>query len=402
MEKRRVLITGVGIICAIGNNYEQFFAALEEGMSGVGRITAFDPTGLSGENGCEVKHFDPAKHFPAEESRRMDRSCHLSLVAVREAIESSGLDLSRLDKKRCGVSAGSTIGGMISGFEYYRRLKKGKISPGLLLDQPLYSVGSRICAKYGFFGPNITISTACSSANIALGYAYDLIRSGEMDIMAAGGFDPMAEITCSGFGVLRNISPDISRPFDKNRKGLVLGEGAAYLLLEAEDHVRQRGGKAYGEFLGYGLSSDAYHMTAPDILGKGAARSMQQAIENSRIDREDIDYINAHGTGTKLNDQMESTAIKKVFGKRAYDIPVSSIKAMVGHTLGASGAVEAIAMIAAMHGGFIPPTINYETPDPRCDLDYTPNRSRKRTIRIALSNNFGFGGNNCSIIIRKV
>ena len=255
--------------------------------------------------------------------------------------------------------------------------------------------------EYGIHGPNIAISTACSASNVAMGYAYDLIRNGIADVMIVGGFESITEMTCAGFGVLRNLSPDTCRPFDRNRKGLVLGEGAAVVILENSEHCMRRSGRIYAEFVGYGMSSDAYHMTAPDITGKGPALAMKKAIENSGISVQDIDYINAHGTGTLYNDLIETASIKRVFGQRAYGIPISSTKSMHGHTLGAAGAIEAITIIATLKDSFIPPTINYETPDAKCDLDYVPNKSRDKSVNTILSNGFGFGGNNCSIVIRR-
>lgn len=403
MKKKRVFITGVGVICSIGKNFNDFTFALKNGLSGADKITAFDTEGLRGIYGCEVRGFNPREYFSKRDLRRMDRASQLCLVAVNEAMHSSGLDVSGLNKERCGVSFGSTVGGMRSGTEYYRRLKKDKrVYASLLLDSPLYSAGTRVCIEYGLLGPNIVISTACSSANVAIGYAYDLIQNGVVDVMIAGGFDAMSDIPSSGFGVLRNISPDICRPFDKDRNGLILGEGAGCIILEDAEHCIKRGGKIYGEFMGYGMSCDAYHMTAPDITGKGPAQAMQKAIENSGIGPDDIDYINAHGTGTFHNDLIETTAIKRVFGQRAYRLPVSSTKSMYGHTLGAAGAIEGVTVIAAILYHFIPPTINYETPDPKCDLDYVPNKSKDIIVNTVLSNNFGFGGNNCSIIIKRV
>jgi beta-ketoacyl-acyl-carrier-protein synthase II len=399
--KQRVFITGMGVICSIGNDFKELVYSLKEGKSGRNELTAFDTEGLRSIYGCEIKDFNPSDHFSAKDLQRMDRASQLCLVAVREAVTMSKLDISGLNKEKCAVSFGSTLGGMISGMEYYRQLKKNKIDASRLLDYPLYSAGTRVCIEYGFLGPNIVMSTACSSSNVAIGYAYDLIQNGIADIVIAGGFDTMAEITCSGFGVLRNVSPDICRPFDKKRNGLILGEGAACLVLENSEHCLKREGKIYAELMGCGMSSDAYHLTAPDITGRGPALCMQKALEHSGVDVDSVDYINAHGTGTTHNDKAETLAIKKIFGKRAYDIPVSSTKSMHGHTLGAAGAVEAVVALAAIQHNFIPPTINYKTPDPKCDLDYVAIISRNQTINTVLSNGFGFGGNNCSIVIRR-
>lgn len=401
--KRRIFITGVGVISAIGHNYKAFSTALQNGLSGIDVITSFDTQDMGTIKGGEIKGFNPMNYFSKKELKRVDRASQLCLVAVEEAVNASGLTVSTLNQERCGVSFGTLLGSIGSGAQYYKQLKEShRAYASRLLDFPLYSAGTRVCIKYGFLGPNLAISTACSASNVAIGYAYDLIKSGIVDVMIVGGFDAMSEMACGGFGVLRNLSHDVCRPFDKNRKGLVLGEGSACLVLEESHHCERRSGKVYAELLGYGMSNDAYHMTAPDITGKGPAQAMRTAINNSGIRVEDIHYINAHGTGTFYNDLVETVAIKKVFGERAYKIPISSTKSMHGHTLGATGAIEAVASVAVIQNHFIPPTINYETPDPKCDLNYVPNQSREGTIDIVLSNGFGFGGNNCSIIIKRV
>jgi len=400
--RQRVFITGVGAICSVGNNFDDIKSALKQGFSGTRKITAFDTEDMGSVNGCEVKNFNPFDYFSKKDLKRMDRASQLCLVAAREAISSSDLNMQMINGTRCGVSLGTLLGGIISGSKYYKKqTQENCIYASQLLDFPLYSAGSRVCTEYGIRGPNIVISTACSASNVAIGYAYDLIQNGIVDIMIVGGFESMSEMTCAGFGVLRNLSPDICQPFDKNRKGIVLGEGAAIMILESEEHFIRRSGRVYAEFMGYGMSSDAYHMTAPDITGKGPAMAMKKAIENSRIGTGDIDYINAHGTGTHYNDLIETSSIKRVFGEQAYKIPISSTKSMHGHTLGAAGAIEAITSIAAIKGFFIPPTINYEMPDTKCDLDYVPNQSRDKSVNMILSNGFGFGGNNCSIVIRR-
>lgn len=398
MYNRKVYITGVGTISSIGNDFKEFKESLATGQSGVSEISLFDVTGSQFKKGCEIKNLNTSTFFEKRALKRMDRASQIALIATREA-DSGNLDWSGVDPVKCGVAIGTTLGGMISGLSYYRLLQKGIVAAGRLMDQPMYAVSSRICAAYELKGPNFTVSTACSSSNIALGYAYDLVRTGQADVMLAGGVDSFAEITYSGFGVLRNISHDTIRPFDRYRDGLILGEGAAIMVLASASHCC---GRPLAEFLGYGLSSDAYHMTAPDILGRGAAAAMACALRNSGITPDKIDYINAHGTGTRHNDQMETLAIKKVFGDKAYEIPVSSTKSMCGHTLGAAGAIEAAAVIAAIQEGFAPPTISYTTPDPKCDLNYVPNQAIQCEINTAISNNFGFGGNNCSIVLGKV
>jgi len=403
MMKKSVVISGMGIISPIGNNIEEFCQNLKKGVSGIDKITAFDTTGLRTKYGGEIKGFEPNFHFTPKDLKRMDRASQITLVATKEAVKKSGIDFAKEEGIKCGVSLGTTLGGMIFGSRYYRDLYVNKKPyASRLLDYPLYSVGTRICIEYGVLGPNLAISTACSSSNIAVGCGVDLIRYGNMDVMIVGGFDTMAELTCAGFGVMRNTSPDkYCRPFDKNRKGLLLGEGAGILILEELEHCKRRGGKIIGEILGYGMSSDAYHMTAPEVTGKGPSLAISKALEDSKISEKEIDYINAHGTGTIHNDLIETRAIKRIFGEDAYKIPISSTKSMIGHTLGASGVIELITSLLSINEGFIPPTINYETKDPNCDLDYVPNIAKEQEINCVLSNNFGFGGNNCSVIVRK-
>lgn len=402
MTSRRVIISGMGVLTPTANNTPDFTDALREGRSGIQRLQSFDVGDSPYPNGGELKAFDPGETLTRLEMKRLDRASLMVLVATQEALKMSQLDIDMVDLNRVGICLGTTLGGMVSAGQYYRVLKnKHKHYSSKLLDYPLHSAGSHVSVKYGITGPNIAISTACSSGNVAIGYGSEFIRSGASDIMIVGGFDPMSEFTWSGFGSLRNVSPDVCRPFDKNRKGLLLGEGAGILILENLDHCQQRGGHVLAEFLGYGMSSDAYHMTAPDIAGRGSAQAMIQAIHVGGLQPTDIDYVSAHGTGTHYNDLIETRAIKKALGDHAFNIPVSSIKSMIGHTLGACGAIEAIASILSINHGFIPPTINYETPDPQCDLDYVPNKARQCNINNVLSNNLGFGGNNCSIVISK-
>ncbi|MBA3006094.1 MAG: beta-ketoacyl-[acyl-carrier-protein] synthase family protein [Proteobacteria bacterium] len=400
MINERVFVTGIGVLSAIGSDLRSFSAALQEGRSGASVITAFDTETVAGRLGCEVHDFIPAKHFELNALRRMDRCSQLAMVAARQAVTAAALDVERLNPNRVGVSLGTTLGGMVNATRYYERLAHtDRTYASLLYDYPLYSAGARIVGEYGFSGPNLAFSTACSSANIAIGHAADLIRYGRQDIMLAGGVDTMSKITVAGFNALRNVTKDAIRPFDKNRNGLVLGEGVAILCLESESGMRRRGAQPLAEILGYGMSTDAYHMTAPDPTGRGPALAMIRALKRTGLVLEDIGYINAHGTGTRHNDEMETRAIKKVFGTLVDRIPVSSTKSMHGHVLGATGAIEAVSVIAGMLDRFVPPTINYVTPDPRCDLDYVPNQARSHAFKAALSNNFGFGGNNCTLAI---
>jgi len=396
----QIWITGVGIVSASGNDLESFARALRSGEDAAQPITAFNTSEVRGRMGCEARHFCPEEHFSRRELRRMDRGSTLLVAAARAAMDMAKLRIGDYNPERAAVSLGTTLGGMIEATNYYGHLNNtGKAYVTQLIDYPLYAAGARVCNEYGLLGANIAFSTACSSANIAIGVGADMIRLGEADLVLVGGFDTMAKMTVAGFNVLRNVSSERCRPFDKNRQGLVLGEGAGVLVLESEAHARRRNAIPLARFLGYGMSSDAYHMTAPDVTGKGPSRAIAAAISDAGIATQDINYINAHGTGTTHNDAAETKAIKRVLGEHAANVAVSSTKSMHGHTLGAAGAIEAIAIIAGMQGGFFPPTVNYQQPDPNCDLDYVPNQARDGHISVALSNNFGFGGNNCSILL---
>jgi len=400
--KRRVVVTGIGVITPIGNNIESYCEGLKKSKCGIDKISTFDVEKWKYKHAAEIKHFEPYLFFSKKELRRMDKASQISLVAAEEAITNSKIDFSVVNRYKVGVCLGTTLGGTLLAQKYYKKLlHTSKHYVSLNLDYPLYSVGTRISVKYKLFGPNIVVSTACSSSNVAMSCAYNMIRLGQTDIMITGGFDTVTELTCAGFGVLRNVAKEVCRPFDKNRDGLILGEAAGILLFEELQHAKERKAHIFAEILGFGLSSDAYHLTAPDVSGNGPAKAIKMAIENSELDVSQIDYVNAHGTGTQYNDLVETRAIKKVFKDHAYKIPVSSTKSMIGHTLGACGAVELIATILAINNNFVPPTINYSTPDPECDLDYVPNFAREKEIKIALSNTFGFGGNNCSIVVSK-
>lgn len=401
-NKRKVVVTGMGVLTPLGNNKNDFWKGLESGTSGIFPINSFDTGRFKHHLGGEIKDFEPRTYFEKRELQRMDPASQMALAALQEAVDDAHLDFPFEKGEKCGVILGTTLGGMISGEKYYRQYKRGRYFPSLLLDFPPYSVNDRIAVKYNIRGPNMVISTACAAGTHSLGFASDLIKFGKADIIIAGGYDTMAQLTFTGFGILSVLSKDKIRPFDKNRNGTILGEGAGILILEEYEHAVQREARIYCEIAGHGMSSDAFHMTAPDKEGMGAARAIKQALSESGISPGDIDYINAHGTGTKHNDLAETLAIKKVFCEHAYKIPVSSIKSMIGHTLGAAGSIEAVATILSMKKNFIPPTINYETPDPSCDLDFVPNNGRKKEISYALSNSFGFGGNNGSLLIKKI
>ncbi|MEW6605976.1 MAG: beta-ketoacyl-[acyl-carrier-protein] synthase family protein [bacterium] len=400
---KRVVVAGIGVLSPIGNDKEEYWEGLRSGKSGIETITLFDTRNYKFKRGGEIKDFNPTKYFTRKGLRRLDRASQMVLIATQEAIDDAQINFNQMEKNNCGVVLGTTLGGMVSGEKYYRHLKKrqDRVYASLLLDFPMYSATDHISIRYKCSGSILTISTACSASNQAIGCAFDLIRKGEDTIIITGGFDPLSELTFAGFGILRIMSLDKIRPFDKNRTGLILGEGVGILILEELEHALNRKAKIYAEIIGYGATTDAYHMTAPHPQGEGAANAMQKALDDANIKPDDVDYINAHGTGTLFNDLSETMAIKKIMGEGAYKIPISSTKSMIGHTLGAAGALEAIATILAMQKGIIPPTINYETPDPKCDLNYVPNYSIQKNIRIALSNSFGFGGNNATIVFKK-
>lgn len=399
MEKK-VVITGTGVINAISSNVSTFCDSLKKGRVGFGPISSFDVMNSPFKYGAEIVKFNPKDFFDSGDIKRLDRASQLSLVAAMEAVDQSGCFSNNSDPFRSGVLIGTTLGGMLSGQEFYRSFTKfNKRLPRKLIEYPLYRAGLQIAKKYNLCGPNIVVSTACSSGSMAISYGYDMIKSGLADLMIVGGVETFTELSWAGFSSLRIVSKTMCRPFDKRRDGLLLGEGAGILILESLQHALLRNARILGEVKGYCATSDAFHMTAPHKTGEGAIRSIMGALTQSGLTIDDIDYINAHGTGTPINDAMECSALEGVFKERVEQIPVSSTKSMIGHTLGAAGAIEMIACILAIRESFIPPTANFGLPDPKCRVDCVPNVSRGKKIRYALSNSFGFGGNNCSIIV---
>jgi len=410
--ERKVVVTGCGVISPVGNNKKEFWDALLAGKSGADRLRAFDPSLFTSTIAAEVKNFDPANYFSSKEARHRDRFVQFGIVVAREAIADSGLDLNAIDLNRAGVLVGSGIGGLATFEEQHSiYLEKGpsRISPFMIPMLIVNMAAGEISIAIGFKGPNLCVATACASGNHALGEALKIIQRGNADIMLAGGAEGC--ITPMGFGGFcackalsrRNHDPQgASRPFDKERDGFVIGEGAGILLLEEYEHAKKRGARIYCELAGYGMSGDAYHITAPDPTGDGAMRCMENALADAEVNGDEIDYINAHGTSTPLNDKVETFAIKEVFGAHAKKLMVSSTKSVTGHLLGAAGGVEAIACALALKEGIIPPTINYQYPDPECDLDYVPNTARKKAITVAISNSLGFGGHNATIVLRKI
>jgi 3-oxoacyl-[acyl-carrier-protein] synthase II len=414
MSKRRVVITGLGCVTALAETVDELFTALCEGKSGVSRIESFDTSAYPVRFGGEVKDFDVTQYMDQRESKRMDRFTQFALAAASQAISDSGLDLAKEDVSRVGVVVGTGIGG-ISEIEqqHIRLLKKGpgKVSPFCVPRLMANAASGTIAISYGLRGPNYCVLSACASGNHAIGEAFSNIVYGRSDVMITGGAEAaLTPVGLASFCAARSLSvrnddpPAASRPFDKDRDGFVLSEGAGILMLEEEAHAKKRGARIYAELLGYSATDDGYHITAPLPDGNGAAAAMKLALADAGLSTEKIDYINAHGTGTELNDIAESSAIKHVFGEHAYHISVSSTKSCLGHLLGASGAVELIVCVKAINESTIPPTINLEDQDERCDLkmDYVPLQAREAKINVALSNSFGFGGHNACLVVGKV
>ena len=414
MNKRRVVITGLGCITALAESVEELFAALCEGKSGISAIESFDVSEYPVRFGGEVKSFDATKYIDQRESKRMDRFTQFAVAAASQAVNDSGLDFSKEDAFRAGVIVGTGIGGIKEIEEQHMKLlKKGprKVSPFCIPKLMGNAAGSNIAIRYGLQGPNICVVSACASASHAIGEAFCSIIAGRSDIMITGGSEAaLTPIGLASFCSLRSLSTrnddpqTASRPFDRDRAGFVLSEGAGIVILEEESHAKKRGANIYAELLGYSATDDACHITAPPPNGEGAAKAMELAVIDAGVEKEKVDYINAHGTGTELNDIAESAAIKTVFGDYAYKLPVSSTKSSLGHLLGASGAVELIVCIKAINESVIPPTINLDNQDERCDLrmDYVPRQARQAKVNIALSNSLGFGGHNACLVVGKV
>lgn len=401
--KKRIVITGLGTLNAMANNVPDFASALRGGSCGIGAIDLFDTEGFRSRTGGQIKNFIARNFIPRNFSiKRMSRADMLSFAATLEALRDAALYPPPEElKEKIGIAIGGGAGGLLEAEEFYADfLKKNGRNTKFSTLSSLFCASSadRIASAFGFTGPKSTFMTACSAGATAIGCARDLIVNGQASIMLAGGVEPMSRLTYAAFNALKSVDPETCRPFDKNRSGLSLGEAAAIMVLEELDSALERGAKIYGEILGYGITCDAYHMTAPDEQASGAVRSMQAALKDSGLSIDDIDYINAHGTATPVNDVMETKAIKEVFGRRADSIPVSSTKSMHAHTLGASGALEGIVSLLALWHGFIPPTINYRENDPLCNLDYVTTGSRKARLRAVLSNSFAFGGNNTTLI----
>ncbi|MCS6937018.1 MAG: beta-ketoacyl-ACP synthase II [Candidatus Bipolaricaulota bacterium] len=409
---RKVVITGIGAVTPIGTGKEAFWQGLAEGRSGVGRVDdLIDLKDVGAKIGACIRDFDPLRFMDKKRARRLGRSSQLALAATRLALEDGRLDLSKEDRDRVGVVVGTGIGNIEALTENYDILVQkgpGRVSPFFVPTFMPNAVAGEISIEWGLRGPNYGTVSACASSNHALGLAADMIRYGYADVMITGGTESvMLPLTFAGFdqmGALsrRNDDPArASRPFDRDRDGFVVGEGAGILILESLEHARARDAYIYAELASIGMTADAGHITAPDEQGEGARLAMLMALERAGVRPEEVDYINAHGTATPLGDVSETRAIKRLFGAHAYKLAVSSTKSQIGHLLGGAGAVEAIATLMALDRGLLPPTINLENPDPECDLDYVPNKARPAKVRVALSNSFGFGGHNSAIVLRR-
>jgi 3-oxoacyl-[acyl-carrier-protein] synthase II len=413
-HNRRVVVTGMGAVTPIGNSVKEYWQSLIEGKSGAALITHFDAERFDTKFGCEVKNFDPQNYMDRKLARRLDPFCQYALAAAAEAVGDAGLDASAMsaeEKDRTGVVFGSGMGGMNIYHEQtgvYIKDGPRRVSPFFVpMIIPNIAAGY-ISMTYGFRGPNYCVVSACATGNNNIGDAYLLVRNGYVDAMLTGGSETgVTEMGLAGFNSMkalstRNDSPETaSRPFDKTRDGFVLGEGAGALYIEELEHARKRGAKIYAEIIGIGFSADAHHITAPEPDGRGAVLAMEILLRDAGISPGDVDYLNMHGTSTPLGDVGETKAIKAVFGEHAYKMNLSSTKSMTGHMLGAAGAAEAIATVLAIHNDTVPPTINFEHPDPDCDLNYTFNKPQKRTVNVGISNAFGFGGHNTTVAFRK-
>ncbi|MDP8212159.1 MAG: beta-ketoacyl-ACP synthase II [Candidatus Zapsychrus exili] len=412
MEKKRIVITGVGVISPVGTGIEKFWKSLTEGKSGIARITDFDPSEFTSQIAGEIKDYDPLEYFNSKEARNLARFVQYAWVAAKEAVESANLDMEKVDPDRVGVMVGSgigSIGTLEAEHTKYKERGPSRISPHFIPKIIINEAAGQVSIRTGARGPNTCVVTACSTATNAIGDAMRCIQVGDADAMIAGGTEgATTEMGVGGFCAIKALStgsndnPEkASRPFDLNRDGFIMGAGAGVVVLESLEHAKKRGAPIMAEIVGYGRTADAFHITAPHPEGRGGAKAMELAIKDANLTPKDISYINAHGTSTKLNDKIETLAIKTVFGDEAYKTPISSTKSMTGHLLGAAGGIEFAACLLAIRDGIIPPTINQETSDPDCDLDYTPNVARKIDVCVAMSNSLGFGGHNASLVVKK-
>jgi 3-oxoacyl-[acyl-carrier-protein] synthase II len=401
MERVRVVVSGIGVVSSVGTGRAAFWEALEKGACGTSRIESFDTSNFPTHFGGEVKDFSPQRFIPRQRLSRMGRASQLSLAAAHLAADDAGVSRAALDAANCGVCLGTTMGES----QVLERLNEIWVSrgqehmeSGMMLQYPCNMLAANVAIGFKLKGPHFVIPTACAAGNYAIGYAFDKIRSGEAEMMFAGGADAFSKIAFVGFNRLYAVAPEKVQPFDRNRKGMMVGEGAGVLLLESWESCRKRKRIPYAEVAGYGLSCDAHHMTAPQ--SDGIAAAIEKAIAESGVSKDEVGYFNAHGTGTPANDTEECLALQKVFGERLASLPVSSIKSMLGHTMGAASAIEAIACCFALTEGLIPPTINFETPDPECPIDCVPNHARKARVEVAVNSSSAFGGNNACLVLK--
>ncbi len=412
MEEKRVVVTGFSVISAVGNDADSFWQSLKEGRGGVDTIKSFDASKFDSRIAGEVKGFNPGLYgISTKDTKRMDKFVQYAVACAKEAISLSGLDLEKEDRTRIGVLIGSGIGSLHTMEQEYRvYLEKGpsRLSPFFIPMLIVNEASGQVAINYGLKGPNSCVATACASGSHAVGDAFKILERGDADVMVCGGTEScITPLGVGGFCALKGLSlrnnepQKASRPFDKERDGFVMAEGCGLVVLETLQHAKKRLARIFAEITGYGMSCDAYHMTAPDPEGNGAARAILAAMKDARINAQDADYINAHGTATKLNDKIETLAIKKALGSHARKVMVSSIKSMTGHTLGAAGGIEFVACCLAIRDNIIPPTINYEYPDPECDLDYVPNTARRIKVEVCMSNSLGFGGHNATLVVRR-
>ncbi len=410
-NETRVVVTGMGALSPVGSDVTTTFENLKAGHSGIARITLFDPSPLATQFAGEVKGFDPKAHFEHKEARRLERFVQFATVAAREAIADAHLEINEHNSENIAVIVGSGVGGALAIGDQIKILEtRGprRVSPFFIPMILVDTAAGQIAIEFGIKGPNMAVVSACATGGNAIGEAAEMVKRGDVEMAICGGAEAcLHPVVFAGFNVMgvlstRNDEPDKAcRPFDVNRDGFAMGEGAGILVLENAEHARARGARIYGEVVGYGTSADANHFAAPDAEGEGIGRAMQWALRRAKMKPQDVSYINAHGTGTRLNDAIETNAIKQVFGENAYNVPVSSTKSMIGHALGAAGALEAIACLKAIDEHVLPPTINYCNPDPACDLDYVPNTARKTDVRVAMSNSIGLGGHNSSVIFAR-
>ena len=402
--RARIVVTGIGLVAPVGIGRQEVWSSLLEGRDGISDVESFDTSHHAARRGGEVKAFDPNPWFRRLAPESVGRATRLAVCAARQAVDDAGVLDPSIEPERVGIAMGTTSGepGRVEDFDdLYLAGELDRVGEEFVGGYPCHVIAANLAEEFDFAGPNIMIPAACAAGNYALGYALDALRDGRADVMLAGGADAFSRITYTGFARLGAIAPEMCQPFDKNRQGMMPGEGAAVLVLERLENAKARGARIYAEVGGYGLSCDAHHMTAAHPEGDGAARAMRQALEHAGINADEVGYISAHGTGTPTNDRLETKAVRQVFGGHADRLPISSIKSMIGHTMGAASAIESAVCSLAVHEGRIPPTIHFEEADPECDLDCVPNEAREIPVSVAMNNAYAFGGNNASVILRR-